>query len=79
MKLKNISILLLFSTCIFISACTNTQSKQEEAAGPVPASTNTQGIKFPKINPDLSVIFHVNAPEAKTVQVELGKRYDMTK
>ena len=79
MKLKNISILTLLSAILFLMACNTSQQKQEEVSGPVPASTNTQGIKYPKINPDLSVIFQVNAPDAKKVQVDLGKPYDMTK
>lgn len=79
MKLKNISILTVAAFILFLAGCNNTQQKQEEVTGPVPAITNTLGIKYPQINPDLSVIFHVNAPEAKSVQVDLGKRFDMTK
>ncbi len=81
MKLKNISISTLITIILFFIACniSTSQQSREVIVAPVPASTNTLGIKYPKINPDLSVIFHVNAPEAKSVQVDLGKRYDMTK
>lgn len=78
MKLKNISIFTILSIIIFLSGCTNTE-KQPETNEPVSATTNTLGIKYPKINPDLSVVLQVNAPEAKLVQVDLGKKYDMTK
>ena len=46
---------------------------------PTPASTNVNGKEYPKINPDLSVAFQVNAPEAETVILDLGKQYPMTK
>ena len=59
--------------------CTNAQKQPAATPQPVSASTNTRGIEYPKINADLSVIFQVNAPEAQTVQVDLGKKYDMTK
>lgn len=43
------------------------------------ASTNVQGANYPRILRDNSVIFQVNAPEAKQVQIDLGKKYDMNK
>ena len=47
---------------------------------PVSASTNIQGREYPKINPDLSVEFRVNAPAAKEVAVDIcSKVYPMTK
>lgn len=45
----------------------------------VPASTNVQGANYPRILRNNSVIFQVNAPEAKQVQIDLGKKYDMNK
>src|SRR5690606_840069 len=47
--------------------------------GGVPASTNVDGREYPKILPDNRVIFQVNAPEAKSLQIDLGKKYDMVK
>ncbi|MCR4568822.1 MAG: esterase [Bacteroidales bacterium] len=45
---------------------------------PTPASTNTPGREYPKINPDLSVEFQVQAPEAQEVAVDIcGKVYPM--
>ena len=47
---------------------------------PVSASTNIQGREYPKINPDLSVEFRVNAPEAESVAVDIcSKVYPMTR
>lgn len=45
----------------------------------MPATTNVTGAEYPKILPDLSVIFRVNASDAKKVQIDLGKKYDMIK
>jgi enterochelin esterase-like enzyme len=44
-----------------------------------PASTNISQTGFPRIMEDLSVAFKIKAPEAKKVQIDLGKLYDMTK
>lgn len=44
-----------------------------------PASTNIRNAKYPQILPDNRVVFRVKAPDAKKVQVDLGKKYDMVK
>ncbi|MEO5975736.1 MAG: alpha/beta hydrolase-fold protein [Chryseolinea sp.] len=44
-----------------------------------PASTNVRSAKYPQILPDNRVIFRTKAVEAQKVQVDLGKKYDMTK
>lgn len=51
----------------------------QENGKPTPAATNVAGAEFPKILPDLSVQFRITAPDAKKVQIDLGKLYDMTK
>jgi enterochelin esterase-like enzyme len=45
----------------------------------LPASTNVRGAKYPRILPDKRVIFRVKAPDAKRVQIDLGKLYNMKK
>jgi enterochelin esterase-like enzyme len=44
-----------------------------------PASTNVRGAKYPRLLADNSVIFRIKAPEAKRVQIDLGKKYDLKK
>lgn len=44
-----------------------------------PAASNIRSAKYPQILPDNRVIFRFKAPEAQKVQVDLGKKYDMTK
>ncbi len=45
----------------------------------MPASTNVRGAKYPRILPDNRVIFRVKAPEARNVQVDLVKKYNMVR
>ena len=45
----------------------------------LPSSTNVRGAKYPRLLPDNRVIFRVKAPDAKRVQVDLVKKYDMVK
>ncbi len=45
----------------------------------VPASTNITNAKYPRILPDNRVVFQITAPQAKNVQIDLGKVYDMQK
>ncbi len=42
-----------------------------------PAPTNVMGAEYPKVHADLSVTFRVKAPDAKKVQVDLGRLWDM--
>jgi len=43
------------------------------------ASSNVRASKYPMILPDSRAVFHVKAPEAQKVQLDLGKKYDMIK
>ncbi|WP_127124560.1 alpha/beta hydrolase-fold protein [Pseudoflavitalea rhizosphaerae] len=44
-----------------------------------PASTNVRSATYPQVLPDNRVAFRVKAPEARQVQVDLGRKYDMVK
>lgn len=45
----------------------------------LPAETNIRNAKFPQILPDSRVMFRIKAPDAQKLQIDLGKKYDMTK
>jgi enterochelin esterase-like enzyme len=45
----------------------------------MPAPTNIAGVQYPQILPDNRVIFRVKAADAQKVQIDLGKKYDMTR
>jgi enterochelin esterase-like enzyme len=44
-----------------------------------PAESNIRSAKYPQIFPDNRVLFKIKAPEAQKVQVDLAKKYDLTK
>lgn len=44
-----------------------------------PAASNVKSANYPQILPDSRVIFRIKAPEALKIQVDLGRKYDMTK
>ncbi|TKB96905.1 alpha/beta hydrolase-fold protein [Pedobacter cryophilus] len=69
--------LYLFSQLIFKPVDQSTFSKYTVAGAP--AATNIRNSKYPQILPDNRVIFSVKAPNAKQVQVDLVKKYDMVK
>ena len=69
--------LFMFSQLIFKPVDTTTFSKYAVAGAP--ATTNIRNGAFPQILPDSRVIFSTKAPDAKKVQVDLGKKYDMQK
>ncbi len=41
----------------------------------IPAPTNVRGAEYPRITPDLCVVFRIKAPDAQKVEFDLGKRY----
>ena len=51
----------------------------EEPAPGVPAPTNIRGAEYPRVLPDLRVVFRVKAPDAQKVEFQLGKRYPAAK
>jgi enterochelin esterase-like enzyme len=44
-----------------------------------PAATNIRSARYPQILPDNRVVFRMKAPEAKRLQIDLGKKYEMAK
>lgn len=73
---KNISALIALFAFAFLFS--GVASAQQTPVGK-PAVTNINPDGFPRILDDLSVIFKIKAPDAKMMQIDLGKLYDMTK
>lgn len=69
--------LFMFSQLIFKPVDQTTFSKYPVAGAP--ASTNVRNAQYPQITPDSRVIFNIKAPDAKKVQIDLGKKYDLVK
>ena len=69
--------LYMFSQLIFKPVDTASFSRYPVAGAP--ASTNIRNAVYPQVMPDSRVLFSTKAPDAKKVQVDLGKKYDMVK
>ena len=82
--MKNSLIVGLFlSIAIAAPALAQETAPAPASSGPVegsaPASTNVPGAQYPRINPDLTVSFRINAPNAQKVQIQLDRRYTLAK
>jgi enterochelin esterase-like enzyme len=69
--------LYMFSQMLFKPVDTSSFSKYPVAGAP--AATNIGSNSYPQILGDHRVVFSLVAPEAKKVQVDLGRKYDMVK
>src|SRR5664279_3105331 len=69
--------LYMFSQLIFKPVDTSSFSAYPIAG--TPAATNVRNAKYPQILPGNRVIFGLKAPDAKKVQVDLVRKYDMVK
>ena len=45
----------------------------------IPSSTNVRSAKYPQILPSSRALFRIKAPDAKSIQLDLAKKYDMVK
>ncbi|MGK2863820.1 MAG: alpha/beta hydrolase-fold protein [Chitinophagaceae bacterium] len=69
--------LFMFSQLIFKPVDESTFSKYPVAGAPAPS--NIRNAPYPQITADSRVIFNIKAPDAKKVQIDLGKKYDLVK
>ena len=56
-----------------------TEPPPASLADSVPAVTNIIGSEYPRILPDLRVVFRIKAPDAQKVEFDLGKHYPAEK
>jgi len=66
---------VISALCLFFIGSTTAQLFENSQ----PATTNISKTTCPCVLENLSVVFQVKAPEAKKVQIDLGKMYDMDK
>lgn len=57
----------------------DTSSFKNYPVAGAPASTNVRNSEYPQVLPDARVKFRVKAAEAKKVQIDLGRKYDLVK
>ncbi|HZL11288.1 MAG TPA: alpha/beta hydrolase-fold protein [Prolixibacteraceae bacterium] len=51
----------------------------QDLSNSIRSSTNVLSAEYPRITPDLRVIFSVKAPDAKKVQIQIDKNYDLVR
>jgi len=73
---KNISSALFL---LFLSAIICKGQVTQPPSDSQPASSNVRGALYPRITSDLRAIFQLKAPDARKVQLMLGKPFDMVK
>jgi len=69
--------LYMFSSLIF-KPVDKSKFNQYSLLG-TPSATNIRNSKYPQILPDSRAVFQVKAPDARKLQIDLGKKYDMVK
>lgn len=69
-----IIILLLFSAA---SLCSG--QAVQPFSDSRPAISNVRDAEYPRVTPDLRVMFRIKAPDAQKIQIKLDKTYDMVK
>jgi enterochelin esterase-like enzyme len=70
--------LYMFSQLLFKPVDPSTFTSYHTGIGD-PASTNVPNAQYPQILPDNRVVLRVKAPDARKVQIDLVKKYDMVK
>ena len=75
MKNRKISWLILL---LAVGLCL-AQEENKLSGDSEPATSNIPGREYPRIDKDLRATFRVEALEAKKVQLDLGKKYDMVR
>lgn len=73
-EIKKIAFLMLV---VFVAMCYNVFSQNTDNS--VRASTNVLSSEFPRITTNLQVMFSIKAAEAKKVQIQLDKKYDLVR
>ncbi len=69
--------LFMFSQLIFKPVDPSSFSKYPVAGAPAPS--NIRNAAYPQITLDSRVMFNIKAPEARKIQIDLGRKYDLVK
>ena len=72
----------MHALCLLLSLFPPPLALQAPAAAPgdtIAAPTNVRGADYPRVTPDLRVMFRIKAPEAQKVEFNLGHRYPAQK
>ncbi len=68
-------VVIFLIALLSLSRVGQSQTPSKAITDSVPAPTNIGGAEYPRLTPDLRVIFRVKAPDAQKIEFNLGKRY----
>lgn len=80
--MKKLIYPLLVAAAGLLSASANAQFFHQPDESSLPgkkAPLNVRSAQYPRLLPDNRMEFKIKAPDAKKVQIDLGKKYDLTK
>ncbi len=72
-------VVIFLIALLSLATVGQSQTPPKAITDSVPASTNIGGVEYPRVTPDLRVIFRVKAPDAQKIEFNLGKRYTAEK
>ena len=80
MNIRKLVLAVILSAVVCTQVAAQGPRRENLPEGSFSPVTNINRASFPRVLPDLSVMFRVNAPQAQKVQIDLcGTKYDMTK
>ena len=68
-------VIFLMVLLLSLARVGQSQTPPKTIPDSLPAPTNIGGAEYPRITPDLRVIFRVKAPDAQKIEFNLGKHY----
>ncbi len=72
-------VVIFLAALLSLARVGQSQTPPKAITDSVPAPTNIGGTQYPRVTPDLRVIFRVKAPDAQKIEFNLGKRYTAEK
>lgn len=74
MKVIKKTLFVIFAATLF-----HVSGNAQDIKQAINPSTNMRSAKYPQILPNHHVVFRIKAADAKNVQIDLGKKYDLVK
>jgi len=68
-------VVIILAALLSLAGVSQGQAPPKAITDSVPSPTNIGGAAYPRVTPDMRVIFRVKAPDAQKIEFNLGKRY----
>ncbi|MCW3098127.1 MAG: enterochelin esterase-like enzyme [Chthonomonadaceae bacterium] len=72
-------VVIFLIALLSLATVGQSQTQPKANTDSVPSPTNIGGAQYPRVTPDLRVIFRVKAPDAQKIEFNLGKHYSAEK